>query len=143
MKYPFASEIIARVSHKLGVQVILEPEFHFVGEIIFPNGKRHLFRNTNLNINQAGSVQIAKDKGYTHYFLRKYGINVPKSMTFFSDKLRPNIPSEKYRGIDEIVAFAKEVGFPLFVKANDLSQGELVFKVDTQEELVDSAAEIL
>jgi hypothetical protein len=51
---------------EMGIQVELEADFCFAGELVFPNGKRHLFRNTNFNVDPAGSTEIAKDKNYTN-----------------------------------------------------------------------------
>jgi hypothetical protein len=54
MRYPFASLLIEEVAPTLGIKVELEPEYGFAGELIFPDGRRHLFRNTNFNVNPAG-----------------------------------------------------------------------------------------
>lgn len=135
MRYPFASIIISEIAPSLGIVVELEPEYGFAGELIFPDGRRHLFRNTNFNVNPAGSTEIAKDKGYTSYFLRKHGFNVPTGKAFFSDQLNQNLPADRRRGIPDAVAFAKKLGFPLFAKPNNLSQGVLVTKVYNAAEL--------
>jgi len=142
MRYPFASLLIQEVAPPLGISVELEPEFGFAGELIFPSGKRHLFRNTNFNLNPAGSTEIAKDKAYTNYFLRKHGFNVPEGQTFFSGKLLANLSADKRRGIDEAVQYASSIGFPVFVKPNNLSQGAFVTKTYRAQELVDTACEI-
>lgn len=143
MRIPFASLLIAEVAPMVGVQVELEPEFKFAGELIFPNGRRHVFKNSNLNINPAGSVEIARDKEYTKFFLRKNDINTPKSRAFFSDCLNNNLPAESRRGIDDAKRFALELGYPLYVKPNNLSQGLLVVKVYAENQLVDAITRIL
>ena len=135
MRYPFASLLIEEVAPTLGIKVELEPEYGFAGELIFPDGRRHLFRNTNFNVNPAGSTEIAKDKSYTNYFLRKHGFHVPNGMTFFSERLNANIPKGKQRGLAEALAYASRVGLPLFAKPNNLSQGAFVTKVHTLQEL--------
>jgi len=132
---PFASRKIVEVAGDIGARVELEPEFGFVGEIVFANGKRHLFRNTNFNINPAGSVEIAKDKSYTSYFLAKHGFRVPVGRTFFSPRLLLNLRPAKRRGLEDACAYAKERGYPVIAKPNDLSQGKLVCKVCTDDEL--------
>jgi len=120
--------IISEVAPSLGIRVELEPEFGFAGELFFKNGKRHLFRNTNFNINPAGSTEIAKDKAYTNFFLRKHGFNVPDGKTFFSDRLNLNLPQSKRRGIQDALIYAKFLGYPVFIKPNNLSQGAFVTK---------------
>jgi D-alanine-D-alanine ligase-like ATP-grasp enzyme len=135
MKHPFASRMISRVAPSLGIKVELEPEYGFVGELIFPDGRRHLFRNTNFNLNPAGSTEIAKDKQYTSYFLRKFGFNVPKSKAFFSDCLNSNLAEVSRRSIHDAAEYAMAMGFPVFVKPNNLSQGILVVKAHSLRQL--------
>src|SRR5947199_5620486 len=118
--------LIAEIAPAMGIAVELEPEYKYAGELIFPGGKRHLFRNTNFNVNPAGAAELAKDKGYTSFFLRKHGLNAPINKAFFSEKLNANLPVERRRGIREAIEFAEELGFPVFVKPNNLSQGALV-----------------
>ena len=142
MRIPFASNIILDIAASLGVTVELEPEYGFAGEIVFGDGKRHLFKNTNFNLNPAGSTEIAKDKGYTSYFLRKHGLNVPNGRTFFSDELNKNLPENSRRGINEALTFSKEVGYPVFIKPNNLSQGVLVFKAYSDENILNYANRI-
>lgn len=62
IKIPYAVEMIREVAPEIGAQVWIEEEYGFVGEITFANGTRHLFRNTNFNVNPLGSVEIVKDK---------------------------------------------------------------------------------
>lgn len=142
MRIPFASELIAQVAPSLGIVVELEPEYGFAGELILPSGKRHLFRNTNFNVNPAGSTEIAKDKSYTNYFLRKHGVRVPEGKTFFSDALNCNLAPEKRRGRDEACQYAATLGFPVFAKPNNLSQGALVDKLSNPHELRQHLLEI-
>ncbi|QDX30217.1 cyanophycin synthetase [Dickeya poaceiphila] len=129
MNRPFVSALLLEIAPTLGIRIELEPEFGFVGEIIFPNEKIHLFKNRNLNLNSSASSDIANDKSYTNYFLRKKGFNVPQGKTFFSERLNKNLYQENRRGIEEAKQFAESLGLPVFVKPNDLSQGAWVTKV--------------
>jgi D-alanine-D-alanine ligase-like ATP-grasp enzyme len=119
---------IAEIGSSMGISVELEPEYQFAGELVFPDGRRHLFRNTNFNVNPAGSTEIAKDKGYTSFFLRKHGLNAPKNKAFFSEKLNANLPTARRRGVEAAIEFAEKLGFPVFIKPNNLSQGAFVTK---------------
>ncbi|UWH09212.1 cyanophycin synthetase [Dickeya fangzhongdai] len=129
MNYPFVSALLSEIAPTLGIQIEFEPEFSFVGEIIFPDGKKHLFKNTNLNLNPSASSAIAQDKSYTKYFLRKNGFNVPLGKTFFSETLNNRLAPESRRGIAAAGRFAGSLGLPVFVKPNNLSQGAWVTKV--------------
>ncbi len=142
MRYPFASKIIERIAPPLGIRVELEPEFGFAGELIWPDGRRHLFKNTNFNINPAGSHDIAKDKAYTKYFLRKHGFNVANGKTFFSPKLNRNIAANHQRGIEQASLYAQSIGYPVFIKPNSKSQGELVCKAYNRSDLARFAHQI-
>lgn len=127
--------LISEIGPTLGIRVELEPEYGFAGELVFPNGRSHLFRNTNFNINPAGSTEIAKDKAYTSYFLRKHGFRVPHGKTFFSDRLNANIPEGKRRGVLDAIKYASINGWPQFVKPNNLSQGAFVTKAYSSGDL--------
>jgi len=135
MKYPFISQILADIAPEMNIMVELEPEFGFVGELVFHNGTRHLFRNANFNINPAGSTEIAKDKGYTNYILNKHGFNVPEGKTFFSNSMIRNLPNDKRRGIASAIDYVQTIGYPVFIKPNNLHQGILVTKIYQNSDL--------
>lgn len=142
---PYLSRLLKRIAHRVGAEVKLEPEFGYVGEIIFNNGYRHLFRGTNLNINLAGSVAIADDKAYTSYLLRGHGLPVPSEVTFFNSQLLNKLPQtvEQQRTVEHAVKFAERVGYPVFVKPNRGSKGELVCKAEDEQDIRYAAREIL
>ncbi len=113
MKRPFVTEIINRIAPRIGATVLIEPEYGFVGQIVFKNGNRAFFRNTKFNINALGSVEIARDKAYASFFLKEFGYNVPEGQTFFDNKLNANLAIQ--RTIDDGYQYARQLGFPLIV----------------------------
>ncbi|MBP9780167.1 cyanophycin synthetase [Candidatus Gracilibacteria bacterium] len=123
---------MAEVAPDIGATVWLEPEYGFVGEITFSNGKKHLFRNTNFNVNPLGSVEIVRDKGYCSTFLKRYGYQVAEGKTFFREDLNEHISIK--RGINEGWEYIKSLGLPVIVKPNNLSQGSGVQRVDSENE---------
>ncbi|WP_310426046.1 hypothetical protein [Chamaesiphon sp. VAR_48_metabat_135_sub] len=136
MQPPFVSKLLQEIAAELGAIVELDRDFGAVGEIIFSNGKKHLFSNTSFNINPAAAVEIARDKGYTKYFLSKYGLSVPIGKTFFADRLLPKLRKySNFCDINRACIYANSLGFPIFVKPNNLSQGILVRKVYDEDEL--------
>jgi D-alanine-D-alanine ligase-like ATP-grasp enzyme len=141
IKKAFVSEIISRIAPRIGAEVLLEPEYGFVGQITFRNGQRILFRGTNFNINPLGSSEIARDKGYSYYFLKHHGYNVPEGQTFFSDKLNEKIRIK--RTIDDGFNYAASIGLPVILKPNNLSQGTLVVKVHNKREYYSTAKKIM
>ncbi len=141
MRKPFVTERIVKLSKKIKAKVMLEPEYEFAGHITFANGKTTIFRDTSFNINALGSVQIAKDKGYSSYFLNKFGFKVPQWQTVFSKKLNENIRIK--RNENDGYVFCKKIGFPVILKPNDKSKGEGVFKVFNKREYDIAAKQIL
>jgi len=131
-KTPFAARLMAEVAPEIGASVWLEPEYGFVGEITFANWKRHLFRNTNFNVNPLGSVEIVRDKGYCSTFLRRYWYQVAEGKTFFRDDLNDHIAVKRW--MKEGWEYAKSLWLPVIVKPNNLSQGSWVQRVDSEEE---------
>ena len=132
MRQPFVTEILKRIAPKIGATLLIEPEYEFVGQIIFSNGNKAFFNNTSFNINYLGSVGISKDKGYSSFFLKHMGYPVPEGKTFFSKELNENIKIR--RTIDDGFEYAKKLGFPVVLKPNDKSQGFLVAKVHGKTE---------
>ena len=141
MRIPFVTERIVRLAKELNAKVFIEPEYQFVGHITFQNGKTTFFKDTSFNINHYGSVQIAKDKGYSSFFLKHFGYSVPESITVFNNLLNDNIKIK--RTIDNGEEFAMKIGWPVVVKPNDKSKGEGVYKVNNSAEYKFAAENIL
>ena len=127
MKTPFVTEILKKIAPEIGAELLIEPEYGFVGQVTFKSGKKMLFRGSNFNVNRLGSVEIARDKGYANFFLRSFGYKTPEEQTFFSEKLCRNLKTK--RTIDDGFTYAQRLGFPVIVKPNNRSQGMLVTKV--------------
>lgn len=140
MKPHFVSSLILKLAPEIGARVQLEPEFGFVGRIVFRSGKQSFFRGARLDINPQGALQIAEDKAYAAFFLNQLGYPTPLGQTFFSRELCRKVACS--RGADEGHAFAQEIGWPVIVKPNDLSQGRLVAKVYHRSEYQHAAREI-
>jgi len=138
---PFITKIMVKLCPKIGAAAVVEPEFGYVGQITFRNGKRTFFRNRNSSINSHGVVEIARDKGYTSFFLRKMGYNAPVEQTFFSDAWCKNLRSK--RTIVAAGTFASKLGYPVIVKPNHFSQGVLVTKAWNAREVRNVAKAIL
>jgi D-alanine-D-alanine ligase-like ATP-grasp enzyme len=140
-KFPYSSELIAEIAPEIGAEVWIEPEFWYVGMITFANGRRHLFRKGKFNINPVWAATIAKDKGYTSMFLRKFWYLVVDGQTFFSDE-----KSEFYgvnRWIEDWWQYAQKLGLPVIIKPNDLSEGEWVEKISQKEDYLRASQYIL
>ena len=138
---PLFSHLITRLAPEIGARVILEPEYGYTGQIIYANGRRVLFKSGNFDINPGGSLAVARDKGFTKYFLSESGYRVPTGNTFFSEA--HNRKLRLRRDIHDGYAFAADLGFPVILKPNNLSRGQLVGRVYGREEYYPLAEAIL
>jgi len=137
----FVAQLIKRIAPRIGVKVLLEPEYGFVGLIQFKNGKKVLFRDRNFNINPQGSSEISRDKSYATFFLKHFGYSTPEGKTFFNDAMNARIRIK--RTINDGFRYARSLGFPVIIKPNNLSQGTLVSKVYNKTEYYPVARKIL
>lgn len=129
---PFVGELLTKIAGKAGVTVEVEPEFGYVGRIICPNGKIHYFRDTKFDLNTLGATEIAMDKAYATYFIDKLGYPTITGKSFYSKRWSEAIGSDK--NIDAAYQYAREIGFPVFVKPNSKSQGARACKASTRRE---------
>lgn len=127
--------LLEKIAPSIGATVLLEPEWHIAGQITFKNGKRSYFRYNTLDLNPVGSADIAKDKDYAAFFMKRMGYRViPKSKTFYSKPWGTKIGAPR-RNIDAAYTYAKNIGFPVVVKPNSGSQGSHVALVRNKKEL--------
>jgi len=141
MKLPFITKCLLEMAPKIGAQVIPEPEYGFVGQILFKNGKHSLFKGSFFGLNTNGASKISSDKGYSYYFLKKMGFSIPETQTFFSEALNEKLTIK--RGITEGFDYAQSLGFPVIVKPNDESWGRDVAKVHNKADFHQFANTIL
>ena len=127
-------KILRKIAPKIGATVFLEPEWEIVGQITFKNGRRSYFKYNTLDINPVGASNIAKDKGYSYFFMEKLGYPiVPGSKIFFSDQWAKAIGTD-HQNIDAAYRHAQGLGFPVIVKPNSGSQGAGVSLVHNKRE---------
>ncbi len=113
--------LLKKLGREIGAKVIIEPEWGVVGQITFKSGKRSYFRYNTLDLNKVGASDIAKDKDYATYFMRKLGYPTIPGKAFFSNEWCATIGSD--RDIDAAYRYAQQLGFPVIVKPNSGSQG--------------------
>ena len=130
-RIPFIMMIIKQIAEEMGATVTIEPEFGFAGHIRFQNGKAMFFRQSHTDINPFGAVEIAKDKSYTSWYMKQFGFCVPEGQTFFADRFLKKLAHQ--RSIDDGWEYAQQLGLPVILKPNSLSQGIMVAKVDSEE----------
>jgi D-alanine-D-alanine ligase-like ATP-grasp enzyme len=141
MKIPFTTSTIKKLAEEIGAVIVTDPEYSFVGHITFKNGNKTFFHTATFDINYFGSAAIAKDKGVSNFFLKKFGYQVTEGQRFFSYKVCEKLSNAK--NIDAGFDYAKELGFPVIVKPINLSQGMFVTKVYNKQEYYQVAKKIL
>jgi D-alanine-D-alanine ligase-like ATP-grasp enzyme len=131
--HSFIADILKRLAPRLRAQLYLEPEQQRAGFVEFNNGRRCFFRDNRFDLNTLGAVNIARDKAFCCVILHHFGYNAPQEMTFWQSHRFPSAPVR--RDLDQAVAFAKSVGFPVYIKPNNQSQGLAVYCVRDAREL--------
>ncbi len=129
---PILGTIFQKIAPKIGARVVLEPKWKIVGQVTFKNGKKCYFRYSSLDLNPLGASEIAKDKDYANFFMKKMGYPTVRGEAFYADEWADAIGST--RKIDEAYRFAEKIGFPVIVKPNSGSQGSNVSLVHSQKE---------
>lgn len=133
MKPSFVSPIIEKIAQKLGIEVHLEPRYGYAGQLVLKSGQTRYFRGTMFDLNSLGASEIAEDKAYTTFFLRRLGYPVPEEEIFFTDRWCEVIKSK--RDWQAAYRYAKKLRWPVIVKPNSKSQGSGVTEVYNQREL--------
>ena len=134
MKHSFVTPIFKKLARRLGITLVIEPHFEYAGQIILKDGTKRYFRGTNFDLNTLGAAEIARDKDWTTFFLKEMGYCTIKGEAFFSPRWCKAIGSD--RGIERAYEYAKKINFPVFIKPNNLSQGDGVVKVYTRIEFM-------
>ena len=84
MKPSFVSPIIKKLARKAGVKVVLEPNYQYAGQIELPDGRRRYFKGTSFDLNPLGATEIAKDKAYATFFMKRLGYRTIEGDSFFT-----------------------------------------------------------
>ncbi len=130
---PYLTKLIKRLAPKVGAKVVIEPEWGIVAQIIYKNGIVRSLRMYSLDLNHIASSNIARDKDYAKFFMKKLGYPVAEGKTFFKDSWAKAIKSK--RTISSGIKYTKILGYPVIVKPNSQSQGIGVFLVSNSKEL--------
>lgn len=139
-KLPYLTKLIIKLAPKIGARVIVEPEWGIAAQIIYSNGVVRSLRFYSLDLNHIASADIAKDKDYAKFFMKKQGYPVAEGRTFFKDSWAKAIKSN--RTIIRGIKYAEKMGYPLIIKPNSKSQGADVCLVWNKAELVMSLRKI-
>ena len=138
--YPLSTRILldhynsGRLSNV--ASLIIEPRYGYVGRLLYHNGAVRMFRRTNVGVNNHGAAEMSKDKGYTKFFLQQLGYNTPRGTVFLLpayhqliDRKLSRFQFDDYNDLEKIYDYIDNtLGYPVYVKPNDQSQGKGVFR---------------
>ena len=121
----------------------VEPQYGYVARVVYHGGAVRLLRGTNTDANGLGAAEIARDKGYTKFFLQRLGYQVPRGETFlfphYVDQIHRNVgryAAPEYRRVEDAPAYVVDaLRYPCYVKPNNGSQGRGVSRVKDEGEL--------
>ncbi len=143
---PIWVDILSRLCAARGAKLWVEPEFGYAGYIERSNGSRHFFKGAAFDVNGAGAAALAKDKDYAARFLSADGLKVPEGVVLHSPRRRSALKLKNAALAERLgdetagLEFAGRVGYPVFVKPNEGSEGEGVRRVGTPGELLKALA---
>lgn len=136
-------EVLRQAAESIGATLLIEPEWQCVGQITYLSGVRRYFRLSTLDLNTMGASEIARDKGYSRFFLRHMNYPVPTGNTFLSPEWSKKLGAPDRGGILNAWSYAKSIGLPVFVKPNSLSRGIGVAKAHNWTEFHRAASEAM
>jgi D-alanine-D-alanine ligase-like ATP-grasp enzyme len=140
MKKSFVTPIIARLARKAGIPIVVEPRYGYAAQITGKNGRKHYLKGQSLDINPLGASEIARDKAYSNFFLKRMGYPTIPGDAFFAPEW-VKVTGVR-RGPNEAYRYAVRLGFPVVVKPNSLSQGSGVWVVHNKREFVRAVSAI-
>ncbi|WP_068084230.1 hypothetical protein [Polycladidibacter stylochi] len=125
-----------------GIGFFLDTQFQYVGYFVLPCGTKMPFKGTAYPVNDYGAGLVANDKQFCNGLLASQGVPVPRSILVHNEGALLGFArshahfADSLNGIEAALGFADRVGFSVFVKPNDGSQGKDVYEVRSKEELL-------
>jgi D-alanine-D-alanine ligase-like ATP-grasp enzyme len=123
--------------------LFIEPEYGHVGRIVYRNGAVRFFRGACAGVNSHSAAEVARDKGYTKFFLQNLGYATPTGKTFLLPAYIQTIDQNlarygftTYAHSEAIYTYIDSVvGYPCFIKPNEGSQGKGIYKCLTPDDV--------
>ena len=133
-------KLLQKIAPKIGAKVVIEPRWGIPGQITFASSKKGYFRYNTLDLNPVGASDIAKDKDFAAFFMRRMGYPTVPGKAFYSNRWSEAIGSKD--NAEAALRYARHRGFPLVVKPNSGSQGKNVSVVHGINELKRALADV-
>lgn len=124
-------------------EIDLETDYGYLARLTYTDGSHRIILGTSLGVNSASAAELARDKGFTKFMLRKIGVRCPNGAEFILPwwYRKIGIPQEQDGNTHvRTTALASQyveetLGYPVYVKPIDGSLGEGIYKVQNRTEL--------
>jgi D-alanine-D-alanine ligase-like ATP-grasp enzyme len=148
--YPFITRLLIDLFESGSLpnveSIQIEPVYGYVGRIVYRNGTVRFYRGSSMGLNRLGASEIARDKGYTKFFLAQLGYRTPPGQVFLSAKFVQLIDQNlgrfgftEFAHCDQILEYIRQsTGYPCYLKPNEGSQGRGVERCATSEEVIEA-----
>ncbi|OHA58289.1 MAG: hypothetical protein A2571_03320 [Candidatus Vogelbacteria bacterium RIFOXYD1_FULL_44_32] len=133
---PLVGTLLQEIAPLIGAKVLMEPTWGIVGQIVYKSGRKRYIRYNTVDLNPVGASDIAKDKDWANFFMKKMGYPTVPGEAFYADWWCKAIGSE--RNLSAAYQYAKKIGFPVVVKPNSGSQGTGVAFVHNRREFYEA-----
>lgn len=133
MQAPLLGQVLKKIAPRIGASVVMEPEWKIVGQVIYKRGRKRYFRYSSLDLNPLGASEIAKDKDYASFYMKRMGYPVVPGKKFFSSDFAQALGARQ--NIHAAYRYARSLGFPVIAKPNSGSQGTGVCLAYNKREL--------
>ncbi len=145
--YPYVTRSLVRLYDKglltnvVGIDI--EPKYGYVSRIAYADGNYRITYGNDLGVNAGAASDLATDKGHTKFLLRRLDIHCPAGDEFLLPWWETKIgESQSARGNKSIKSTnsardyaEQQLGYPLYAKPVDGSQGADIFLVEDGNEL--------
>lgn len=150
--YPFVTRLLIDLFNAGELpnvhMLTVEPLYGHVGRVGYHNGSVRMFRGATIGANNHGAAEIARDKGYTKFFLQRLGYATPTGKVFllpsYLRRIDDNLSRygfDEYAPVETIADYIDAtIGYPCYVKPNDGSRGRGVTRC---EDIADVQAVIM
>lgn len=123
-------------------EIEIEPEYGYVGRIVYHTGVVRMFRGARVDLNLFGASEVATDKGYTKYFLKQLGYSVPRGRIFLLARPSSRALPDMQALVSEVDHYISEqIGYPCYLKPNAQAQGNGVRKCLDVEDVAAAIAD--
>lgn len=137
---PYLTKLVKKLGPRIGARVIVEPKWGRVAQIVYKNGVVRSLSRYSLDLNNIASADVAKDKDFSKFFIKKWGYPVAEGQAIFRKDWAKTVGEKHSESFAK--SYARKLGYPVIIKPNSQSQGAEVNLVFNAKELSQALARI-